>query len=89
MKNFIDPVRLGLAGGLIWGITVFVVTLISLANGYAVDFLMILASVYPGYSISVNGSLLGFLYGFADAFVGLFILGWVYNLLGPKKIDRH
>ena len=85
MRNFMDPLRLGLAGGLIWGITVFVVTLISLTNGYANDFLMILASIYPGYNISVNGSLVGFLYGFVDAFFGLFIFAWLYNLLGPRK----
>ena len=85
MKSFVDPVRLGIAGGIIWGIGIFVVTLICLTNNYAKELLAIFVDIYPGYDISVNGSLIGFLYGFADAFVCLFILGWIYNLLGVKK----
>jgi hypothetical protein len=87
MKSFVDPVRLGIAGGIIWGIGIFVMTLICLTNGYAREILTILTSIYPGYVVSVSGSLIGFLYGFASALIFLFVFGWIYNLLGIKKSD--
>jgi hypothetical protein len=83
--NQLDPVRLGLAAGVIGGVGTFLTTLFAIATGYAHEYLLSLASIYPGYDVSVNGSVLGLVYGFLGGFIGLFLLGWVYNLLGPKK----
>jgi hypothetical protein len=73
--------NLGLAGGIIWGLAMFIVTVISVYTGYAGDFLALIVSIYPGYSVSLSGSVVGLVYGFLDAFVGLYIFGWLYNLL--------
>ena len=81
----LDPVRFGLAGGLLSGVSMFLITLFSLATGYGEDYLIITMSIFPGFAITVGGSLLGLLYGFAFGFAGLFLLGWIYNLLGPGK----
>lgn len=40
---------------------------------------------YPGYSISLFGSIIGLVYGFVDGFVGFFILVWLYNWFEAKK----
>jgi hypothetical protein len=50
-------------------------------TGYSTEFLNLIASIYPGYSISWSGSIVGLAYGFADGFVGLFLLAWLYNKL--------
>jgi hypothetical protein len=77
----LNPKRLGVAGGILWGVSLFVLTLLSVYTGYAAQWLSMLPSVYPGYAVSVGGSIVGLLYGFVDAFIGLFILAWLYNKL--------
>lgn len=71
--------NLGLAGGILWGAVVFVFTFVWLATGYAGEFLVGLAGVYPGYSLTVGGAFIGGIYGFIDAFIMFYILAWLYN----------
>jgi len=70
---------LAMAGGVLWGLCVFVITLIAINNGYGTEFLGLVASIYPGYEISAAGSVIGLIYGFVDGFIGLYIFGWLYN----------
>ncbi len=80
-KPLLDPIKFGLAGGILGGLIVFIMTLISAANGYGRIFLALCVDIYPGYTITYLGSLLGLVYGFIDGFVGLFVLIWLYNWL--------
>ncbi len=84
----IRPVKLGLAGGILWGLCMFICTVIALYTGYAAQFLNLMSSIYFGYTISWGGSLIGFIYGFLDVFIGLFLLGWLYNLLNYKSLQK-
>ena len=77
--------RLGFAGGILWGITVFIMTVISIYTGYATEFLNILSGVYIGYTITWWGSVLALIYGFIDGFIGFLLLAWLYNILRTKK----
>lgn len=75
--------RVALAGGIIWALGMFVTTIISIyTNGYAQEFLNIMASIYPGYTISLAGSVIGAIYGFLDVFVLVYIFTWIYKKLG-------
>lgn len=75
--------RVAITGGIIWAVALFVVTLISVyTGGYAKAFLEDIASIYPGYSISLVGSVVGLIYGFFDVFVGVYIFVWIYKKLG-------
>lgn len=71
--------RVAMAGGILWGAVIFVTTLASVWWGYGTDFLKIWMSIYPGYTISLGGSVVGFIYGFLDMFVGIYIINWVYR----------
>lgn len=71
--------NLGLAVGIFWGISLFLLTLISFYTGYASHWLGLIADVYPGYSITWPGSFIGLAYGFVDGFVSLYIIAWLYN----------
>jgi hypothetical protein len=74
------PVALGFSLGILWGGALFVTTWMCYFAGYGKTFLDATAgSVYPGYTISPIGSLLGLGYGFIDLFVGGVLLGWIYN----------
>jgi len=75
----LNPKSLGLAGGVLWGVSMFIMTLVSCYTGYGSMFLSLMADVYPGYEVSLFGSLIGLVYGFIDGFIGLFIFGWLYN----------
>lgn len=77
-KNF------GLAGGIVWGVSVFVMTLLGLFFDYGLMFLSLLKDIYPFYSVSPIGSLIGLAMGFLDGFIGFFLLIWVYNFLENK-----
>jgi hypothetical protein len=77
----LNPKRLGLAAGIIWGLSMFIMTILSININYGTHWLMLMSDIYPGYTISWWGSLGGLFYGFVDAFVGFFLLGWLYNKL--------
>lgn len=71
--------------GIVWGAMIFLMTLISVPTDYAHSFLSVIASIYPGYTITMAGSIVGLIYGFLDAFIGVYVTVWVYNQLGKKK----
>lgn len=77
----INPKALGLAGGIFWAACMFIFTFVNIYTGYGSMWGALLVDVYPGYSLTPSGSLIGLVYGFFDAFIGLFILGWLYNKL--------
>jgi len=76
---------LALSCGILWALCLFLVTLISLGTGYADALLEVVASVYPGYSVSALGLILGLIYGFVDGAIAALIFGSVYNLFVGKQ----
>lgn len=82
----LKPVALGIGLGLVWGGSLFVTTWLSYYTGYGRLFLEVLAqSIYPGYTISPLGSLLGLFYGFLDGLVSAALIGWIYNRIVTGK----
>ena len=84
-KTTLNPKNLGLAGGIVWGVALFLFTLIAIPTGYGAVFLNLVSSVYIGHSLSVPGAFLGLIYGFIDAFIGVYIFAWLYNWLEKRK----
>lgn len=76
--------RFAITGGIIWALCLFVTTLVSIFTGgnYAKPFLDGIGSIYPGYTISLGGSVVGLIYGFLDVFIGVYIFAWVYKKVG-------
>lgn len=74
----------GVAGGVVWGLAAFGLTLVILAQGGG-QHLSLLAAVYWGYSVSLTGALVGLVYGFIDGFIAGVIFALVYNLLAGKS----
>lgn len=74
---------LALTAGILWALAVFVIGVANLIwSGYAVAFLKVMASVYPGYNASgsVVDVIVGTLYALVDGAVCGLIFGWLYNL---------
>ena len=76
---------LGLAVGIIWGVGVFVVALANMVTrGYGAQWLLTLASIYPGLGNTPAGAIVGFLWGFVDGVIGGVLVAWVYNGFAPR-----
>ena len=71
---------LALASGILWGLSVLILTLISLWHGHG-EHLGLLSLVYVGYTVSYAGSVIGLIYGFVDGLIVAALFGWLYNKL--------
>ncbi len=79
---------LALAAGILWGGAILFVSVIQMMSpDYGVQFLNLVASVYPGYQAGAGaGSVVtGTLYGFADGAIGGAIFAWLYNVIAGKS----
>jgi ABC-type phosphate transport system permease subunit len=72
----------------VWSASVFITGVAhSIWPGYGRSFLLVLASIYPGFSASgsFGDAIVGSLYALVDAAVIGFIFGWLYNLIAGAK----
>ena len=70
--------------GLFWGIGLFLITWwIIIFDGVTGEQLLI-GRVYRGYTVSVLGSFIGFLWAFIDGIIGGAIFAWLYNFLSAR-----
>jgi NhaP-type Na+/H+ or K+/H+ antiporter len=77
----LNPKAFALALGLVWGVTVFLITNISLIRGGHGEHLSRLAQIYPGYTFTFLGSLIGLVWGFVTMFIVGWVFAWLYNKL--------
>lgn len=68
----------GLASGVLWGVMIFLATIIVLIKGGGTT-LVLLQQFYVGYDISFIGAVLGLIYGFVNGFICGWILALFYN----------
>jgi hypothetical protein len=77
---------LGLAGGIVWGFSIFLLTWWFLLLGHPGNLLGKLGSVYLGYSVTWYGAFVGLIWGFVDGFIGGAILAWLYNKFSNQLV---
>jgi len=75
----ICPKKLALTFGILWGASTLILGLICMLTGWGIDLVEILGSVYIGYDSTVLGSIIGGAWGFADGFIGGYLIAWLYN----------
>lgn len=78
-KNF------GLACGIIWGIAVLFIGLMSAYTNWGLEMQSVIASIYIGYEPTIAGSIIGGAWGFVDGFIGGYIFIWLYNKLNSSR----
>jgi len=76
----INATKFGLAGGVISGIGILVMTLFA---SYFPGWSNLMLEAYGrfGYSLNGIGIFLGLVYGFIDGFIGFWLLAIIYNKL--------
>lgn len=81
----INANRLGLAGAIVSGIATFIFVLIALYTNFGADYLVTYKGIMPGFELSIMGGILAGVYAFISTYVWLFLLAFVYNLLGTSQ----
>jgi len=72
----------GLTIGIVAAACILLMLLIGLIlPGYGNVMLRCLASIYPGFSATIGGSILGLIYGFVDGYIVGVAVAWLYNKL--------
>jgi hypothetical protein len=83
----LSPVPFGAAVGLAFGLLIFAATFLLVLRGGDLigPNLQLLGQFFPGYTVTLAGSLLGLAYGF----LGGFLLGWGYAFLRNFAMFCH
>ena len=84
----INKVSLGLALGVLWGASVYLVTLWVMVRGGG-QHLYLLHNFYFGYSVSFVGALLGLVYGFVNGFIGGWFIALLYNVFAKSTLQAE
>ena len=71
--------------GIFWGLAIFCLTWWVIAFEEAGEESLSLLMLYPGYSVTPIGSLIGMAEGFVDMLIGGAIFAWLYNKLSTCK----
>ena len=71
---------LGMAFGLVWGLTILLGTWFLLLRGSPGEIFSKLESFYIGYSYSWGGAVIGFIWGFVEGFIAGVLIAWLYDL---------
>ena len=75
----LDPKILGLAGGVLYGGILFLLTLIAMIMGLGADLIILLMGLIPIFTISLTGSIIALIYGFIMGYILLFIFGSLHD----------
>lgn len=84
MKNQLNALAAALSMGSLWSISMLLCTLFAMQFEYADQFMTLMTDVYPGYELTGKGAVIGMLYGFADGFLGGYLIVWLYNFFVRK-----
>jgi len=76
-KNF------GIAGGIVHGLLMVVLTLLGIA-GLGTGLLELIGGLFVGYTVTIMGVVIGLIYGFIVGFVIFYALAYFYNMAEAK-----
>ena len=73
-----------LASGALWGLALFVITLVAAARGIGNN-LSHLSAIFIGYQVTYIGSVIGLIYGFVAGLIMRWLFASMYNGFGGTK----
>jgi hypothetical protein len=75
----LNVLALGLAGGVLWTFCMLFIGVAAEYFNWCVQLRELIGSLYVGSTDGNLGILIGMVWGFFDAFIGLAVFGWLYN----------
>lgn len=74
------PIAFGLALGVTWGLSLLVMALVAMYTQHFTAIVSAIgASMYEGYAATIQGAIIGGLWGLFDASIGGIVIAWLYN----------
>ena len=70
--------------GLMWGFGLLFITWWIILFEGATGAVTLVGKVYRGYNLSINGSLIGFVWALFDGIIGGALFAWLYNLIAKR-----
>ena len=77
----LNATAFGLALGIIWAVFLFLIVILAMYANWGNAWVELIASVYRGVDVSWTGALISLPWAFVDAFIGGFLVAWLYNKL--------
>ncbi len=75
----LNALAFGLALGIIWAVFLFAVVLLALYVNWGNEFVELIGKLYLGVDASLKGAFIALPWAFIDAFIGGFLIAWLYN----------
>lgn len=72
---------LGIAIGLTAGLGMFLLALVNIHDGAGSQLLDLLSSLYPGFTNTFKGAMIGLLWGCLNGFIHGFLIAFIYNFV--------
>jgi phosphotransferase system glucose/maltose/N-acetylglucosamine-specific IIC component len=83
------PYKFAIIGGIFWGLTLFLATILSVLTGYGTAFLGLIGNIYPGYEISYAGSVNVLFFGFMDGFIICYLISFFIRTKRQRKDKKE
>jgi len=77
-----------ITSGLVWGFAIFFLTWWIIAFDGAGGEPTVIGKLYPGYSISAAGSVIGFAWALVDGLIIGAVFAWLYNLVAARTAQK-
>ena len=78
----VSACRIALAIAIVWAPVLLIMAVVTDHTAeYGHKLVEVIGSVYWGYGPGWGPGLVGMAWGFADAFIGILVIVWIYNLL--------
>ena len=78
-NNKVCPMILALSLAVVWALSLTFLAWVCAGFGYGLPMVQLFGSVYLGYDASFVGGLIGFVWGFIDLFIGVWLVVFVYR----------
>ena len=69
----------GLSLGIIWAVFLAILIVIASFSGWGTDFVNGIGKLYIGVNVSITGAIIALPWAFVDAFIGGYLIAWLYN----------
>jgi hypothetical protein len=81
----IEPTAAGLALGIFGGLLIALYTILCAYTGYGIEVETNFEALFPGYTLTLGGGIIGVIWVFSLGYLTGSILSWIYNKLAKNS----
>ncbi len=81
----VEPTAAGLSLGIFGGLLIAFYTVLCAYTGYGIEIEMTFEALFPGYTLSLAGGIVGVVWMFSIGYLSGSILAWMYNKLAKNS----